>query len=325
MDPSTATGSGDHSSSLVTSEGSSDTLATICVTIGTLVLFLWEVASRTRSDIRTLRSFKSRRLQSYNYSLSRIVTFAYMVTTLIFQAAPLGSCKETLNAANVLYLISVSLTALLLIYRIRTVFLNDKYISTIFGFLCLCVVGGCTTLFPGFTGMASKTSAKHCTISPAIPPYVSAFLIGHLLDTSLVFIFIAARLVERCKMDVGTSHGVGKFVKANFTTVISTGLLQEGQGLYLSTVLLQLVTLILFLLGSSITARVIILPLNLAIFNAAACRVYISSQARKFEEESARRTKIILSLGIAAHHRENSLPYLGGVKITQTVETFQEP
>ncbi|KAF8175790.1 hypothetical protein BJ912DRAFT_988183 [Pholiota molesta] len=321
MDPSTATGSGDHTSSLVWSSGSSETLVPAFFTVGSLAIFLWEITTRSRNDIRILRSFKRQRPQNYTYALSRIFIFAYIAATLVFQTAPLGTCNQALKATAALYLISVSLTALLSYYRIRTVFLNDKYIAAIFGLLWICVVGGSTSLFPGLTG-TTVGATKHCTVSPAIPPYVSTFLIGLLLDTSLVFMFIAARLVETCHWtDVSTSH-VGKFVTANFTTVISVGLLQEEQWLYLSTVLLQLMTLILFLLGTSITARIVLLPVNLTIFNAATCRVYVSSQTRRYEEESARKTKIILARGVAADNRESALPYLGGVKITQTVETF---
>ncbi|KAF8962862.1 hypothetical protein BDZ97DRAFT_1662399, partial [Flammula alnicola] len=141
-------------------------------------------------------------------------------------------CSQVKKATSSLYFVAVLSTTLLFYYRLRTVFLDDWFISAVFGFLGLCVVGGCTTVFPGISGMNIQ-SAKHCTISPLIEPYVSAFLIGPLLDTSLIFIFIAARLVERCRIDFSAKDGLGKFIFVDCTSVLWQGLLQEGQTYYL--------------------------------------------------------------------------------------------
>ena len=96
---------------------------------------------------------------------------------------------------------------------------------------------------------------------------------------------------------------------------------------------MQLVTLILFLLGLSTTARVVLLPLNMSVLTIASGRGYIHAQDRRIKEEKARRMKVFRSLGFESSSSADqvnssketmgsltrSMDMLGGIRVTKTV------
>ncbi|KJA18909.1 hypothetical protein HYPSUDRAFT_190412 [Hypholoma sublateritium FD-334 SS-4] len=292
-------------------------------TAASLVILFWELATRSRDDIRILRSLKGEIVHHFVYGLSRISTLGYLVIMILFEVAPLGTCNGILTASSSLYTVSIVFTTFLFYCRLRAVYASrgDWYIPFLFCLLWLGAIICSVTPFLGLSGVSVGTS-KHCTISPLIKGCVSTALIGPLLDTSLVFMFIAARRAEQCQVDFSASLGIRNFFAVDCVSVLNRGLLLDGQWLYLSTILLQLISLILFLLGPSVTARIVLVPLNLTIMNVAACKVYVLSQAQKFDEEKTRKTKIIQKLGMQIDHGQSDsvLTFFGGIKVTKTVE-----
>lgn len=93
---------------------------------------------------------------------------------------------------------------------------------------------------------------------------------------------------------------------------------------------MQLVTLILFLLGQSTRARIVLLPLNLAVLTIATGRGYVHAQDRRVEEEKARRRKVFRAMGFessdsadrvnaSSETMGSSMDRLGGIRVTKTV------
>ena len=82
--------------------------------------------------------------------------------------------------------------------------------------------------------------------------------------------------------------------------------------------------MVLFLLGPSVAARIVLVPISLAIMNISACRLYILTLTQRIEEERARKAKIIQKLGMRIDRgsgpSDSALTLFGGVKVTKTVE-----
>ncbi|KDR73081.1 hypothetical protein GALMADRAFT_747969 [Galerina marginata CBS 339.88] len=288
-------------------------------TIGSLAVLIWDILSELQRDIQQMHSVEFRPAQKISYILSRITMLAYIFTDAISQTTPIESCTQIHRAMIVLGMIAIPTTALIIFFRIRAVFQRDRFITVIFGVLWLSVVGGSATIITGVS--LESTPSKYCTISQKIAPYYAGSLIGPLLYLCLGYMFISAKLVSAAQMDFSMQLGFREFFIGEFVPVFSKGLLQEGQVFYLSAVIFQLITFIIFISTPTPTRFVLVDP-SLALMNIMACKVYRNSTSK---EERRKIQKLDLpipltyvqsDLLLTGHQSYN----LRGIQVTKTVE-----
>jgi len=144
----------------------------------------------------------------------------------------MGHCMEAHNILSSLYLIAASSTSFLAISRVRFLFSNDRFITSIFILLWALVLGGCSTRI---IGLAAENigPTRYCTFSDPVKLYSSAFLIAPLLYLSTAFIFSAARLASRCRINFSAPNGLCHFIFADCISVVLAGLFENGQGYYM--------------------------------------------------------------------------------------------
>jgi len=293
------------------------------LTVGTLAVFIWELLNVLWYDICVLRSTFEEVLNPTLYVISRATVLGYLIVGSAFQTTPMGYCRQTHTLLTSLYLIAMSSTSFLVLCRVRFLSRNDKFITSTFGLLLLFVLGGLATRIIGIRA-ESIGPTKYCTFSEPITLYASAFLIAPLLYTSTAFIFSAARFASRRKIDFAAPNGFLYFIFADCASVVRAGLLKDGQGYYLSSIVLQLTSLIFFLSSSTAPGKLVLVDCSLVIMNIMVCRVYISDQ--KYREtrsgEKVKKEQVMLGLGLHYHNGLQTSRDFQGIQVTKTVENF---
>ncbi|CAA7262440.1 unnamed protein product [Cyclocybe aegerita] len=257
------------------------------VYVGTLSVLVWDILTHVRQDSRFIFRCPVR-LPSLIYLFSRLISLALVLTVVIFQTAPVAiPCRTLDTIAESFFAVSVALTSLLFLFRVRAIFDRNKYVRAFFSLMWLAVVAAVITPTQGLTGM-NIGPTKYC-IHEKVEMYVGAANLLPLVNDTLIFLAISWKLMQNTH--AASAHPLsGKinlraFLRGDYLPAFSRGLLQDGQVYYLTTITTNLMTVIVFYLTSAPTVyRAMFGIPNEALMNMMACRVYRRTKLAHYKE-----------------------------------------
>ncbi|KAJ3500336.1 hypothetical protein NLJ89_g9846 [Agrocybe chaxingu] len=318
-------------------ELASQVMVSIYILVGSLVVLIWDVLNNLKNDWKLVRNYRIG-APTVAYFVSRWSSIGYLLGGAIFATAPLGNCYTSGKIISTLYAISIPSTSLLFFFRVRAMYLSTgtqgTWVIRFFAFMWLAVLGGSIVSTPGVT--ASNIGTTEYCINSGLKSYVSMSGIIPFANDTLVFLAITWRL-----MDVGAPiEGFGgrkrgvKNVKvagkwelrrtvenglrtglfgANLSR-FTRGLLQDGQVYYMSTVVINVMNLIIYYNESiPIVYRTSLTMPNIMLMNVMACRVF-------------RRTKFGIYRETTVVQNELTLPTISNGASTATdISAAREP
>ncbi|KAF8132233.1 hypothetical protein K438DRAFT_1454634, partial [Mycena galopus ATCC 62051] len=244
----------------------------IYIYVGTLGAMIWDVLSNLHNDYKLLMGHKVG-IATAAYFVSRFSALLYTVISTLYNTYPLKNCPlwGTLEVAA--SSIAVSANSLLFFLRARAIFNRNPYLRGMFCVMWLSVVGSAVAMpFSVFGGNVGPT--PYCTFVSA-KPYASAIGVTLLIHDTTVFLAISWRLFGNSHSDYGFKRNMRAFLAGEYLPRFSKALLKDGQIYYLSTVLINLLNLIMFYNQErSDSYRTMFTVCNVMITNCLACLVF---------------------------------------------------
>ncbi|KAH7929195.1 hypothetical protein BV22DRAFT_1125960 [Leucogyrophana mollusca] len=192
--------------------------------------YLWDLAINLDSDYKLLFCRKVR-YATIAYWLSRIFTFAYVITNLVFQIGHVPNCQALLYGVGACAVLSQSFTALLFFLRVVAIWRGNKRIFALFAFLWMCVTGAMTTI-PAGIGGGHIGPTQQCIDTYVAPCAKVAAIAGFIYD-SAIFVAISYRILTRCIVEDTFKGRVRAFFGGASIPQFSRALLQGGVHYYL--------------------------------------------------------------------------------------------
>ncbi|KIM36345.1 hypothetical protein M413DRAFT_31763 [Hebeloma cylindrosporum] len=241
------------------------------VLAGALAIMCWDILNNLNNEYRLL--FK------YRLSLPTLalVGLGYMVTAALAETTPIGTlirrCEGLELAASWMYVVCISTTSLLFLFRVRAVWNRNKYVIWFFSFMWLGVFGA---LFAAPQAMfaTSTDSTRYCT-SRRAKPFAMAFVIIPLVNDTLVFIAVTVGFVMSTHPEPTLQEGIRTVMYGDYLPAFSRAMLKDNQMYYLATVGCNLLTVVMFYIKSLPGGyRTMFVVPNVMLMNIMACRVY---------------------------------------------------
>ena len=185
----------------------------------------------------------------------RIATIAYCTLALVFQcgckikvfvdvfsriadgfwlAGPVAHCNALLCAIGSCYVVAVSSTSALFFFRVKGVYGNNKYVTTLFGFLWFTLFGLSFLVPPAIKGTHIGTTQR-CIITSVANYAPTPVVLNTIIDT-IVFLAISFRITSYSIVGDTFKTRVQSFWSGDGLPQFSRSLLQGGQ-LYYSFVI----------------------------------------------------------------------------------------
>ncbi|KAF9456735.1 hypothetical protein BDZ94DRAFT_320894 [Collybia nuda] len=245
------------------------------VIVGGLSVLIWDILTHLHSDYRLLTQYKIS-LPTTIYILSRWSTLLLVTAASVFQTAPVDDCVALAKVSCAVYHVAVSSTALLFFLRVRAIYNQDTYITAIFFFLWVAVLGGSLTSVLSLSGVHIGTT-KYCAFSN-FKSYRGAANITVAVFDTCVFVAITWRLSNSQLSILKASSPASKRrfdLFGRYYPAFSKGLLHDGQKYYMAAMLANLLVLILeFVPGVPTPYRSVFLTPTVGLTNILACRVF---------------------------------------------------
>ncbi|TFK50407.1 hypothetical protein OE88DRAFT_1660773 [Heliocybe sulcata] len=240
--------------------------------IASLSGYIWDILLALPQEYALLTRSKIRPPTAV-YFFSRIAALSYIITSTVFQVAPVGSCQALQVALGVCFAVSVPATSLLFFFRIRAVFRRRPFVVAIFAFLWIATLAGSITVPFAITG--GHIGPTNRCINTGVKSFSSVGIIINGVNDSLVFLAISWHLLTSHLVETKWSDRARSFFRGTGFNGLSRSLLQGGQAYYLATVGLNILTIIMILTPSvpAVFHAMFTVP-NVALENAMACRVF---------------------------------------------------
>ncbi|KIJ38706.1 hypothetical protein M422DRAFT_231070 [Sphaerobolus stellatus SS14] len=244
--------------------------------VATCGMFSWDILTNLSNDWRLLTKYRVG-LPTIAYFASRMVAFAYIISSTAFQIGAVGNCQALQVAVGWTFAFGVGLTALLFFFRIQAIFHGERLIVAFFAFTWFATLAGSMTVPFAITG-AHIGPTNHC-INTGVKPFSSVGVIISTVNDTLVFVFISVRLMTTTSyypQHGGFFSRIKAFFRGEDLPSFSRSLLQSGQQYYLITVGGNILTMGMILAPASLPAvfhAMFTVP-NMALANSMACRVY---------------------------------------------------
>lgn len=110
------------------------------IIVGTLGALIWDILGNAAWDIK-LVSHSRIRLPIFCYFISRICSFGQILSSVIYETAPVGQCHIWLRATAILYGLSIGSTTFLFFLRLSALFMQDRCITAFFFIMWMAVLG----------------------------------------------------------------------------------------------------------------------------------------------------------------------------------------
>lgn len=243
------------------------------VFVGTLGAVIFDTLTCIGVDYRLLRDFKVT-LPTVVYFFSRAVTLTYFIFGAIVNTAPVGNCSQIFTVTVWLFAVAIPSTTLLFFFRVRAVYLDNKYVVGAFALMWLGVLGGCITATQNDEATRIGPT-DYCLSVSHRAPAISAAAIIPLINDVLSFCAVTWRLAQNAQIKPTFRTGFKVMVFGHYLPVFSRALLQDGQIYFLSTVGIYILTvMMLYIKGIPPAYSAMLGNPNVAIMNAMACRMY---------------------------------------------------
>ncbi|TFK38697.1 hypothetical protein BDQ12DRAFT_605428 [Crucibulum laeve] len=233
-------------------------------------MFIWDTVINLDDDYQLLFKHKIR-LPTVVYYLSRLaITLACILASLVFQSeCPL------LAIICVSIVLTVSMTSMLFLLRVKAVYHDSKVAVCLFVFLWL-VVLGVSILTPVGLSWTNVGTTQHCNAAaPGNAKYIQCLAIVLLINDTIVFLAISYRVLKFPLIDYSLKSWAKVFFDKGSLPIVSHLLLQSGQYYYLISSCIHILFLVFDLLpGFNAYHGIGIYNTPLLINNVMACIVF---------------------------------------------------
>ncbi|KAH8103799.1 hypothetical protein BXZ70DRAFT_868481, partial [Cristinia sonorae] len=233
----------------------------------TIGAWIWDCLMSLPDELRMFKQFGFG-LTDAVYVGTRVSTIAFILSSFLFQVAPIADCHVLVKFIGWMVAITLPLNCLLFFFRIRALFHGNNIVIGIFFVIWLSTFSAMTAPF-SIDG-AHMGNTRFC-VNTEVKEYGSVgFIVGAVHDT-IVFLTITIKLSTH---SAGGSK-VKAFVSGGGMGSVSRALLKTGQLYYLVTVGMNILTLALILSPTvpPIIRAMFAIP-DLALQNAMTCRVH---------------------------------------------------
>ncbi|KAG7085549.1 hypothetical protein E1B28_003106 [Marasmius oreades] len=236
-------------------------------------MFAWDVLLNLANDYKLIARYPIR-LPTIVYFVSKIATFAFIITSTVFTIGAVGDCQKLQVAIGSCFAVAGPMTSLLFFLRVKAIFNHSLFISVFFGIIWLATLAGSITVPFAITG-SHIGPTDHC-INTGVKAFSSTGVISSTVNDTLVFVFISYRLLADIETDMTLRERFALFIQGKGLPALTRAVLQSGQQYYMFTVGGNLLSLGLILAPTSLPAvfhAMANVP-NLAVSNSMACRVF---------------------------------------------------
>ncbi|KAJ6454643.1 hypothetical protein C8R45DRAFT_846285 [Mycena sanguinolenta] len=209
---------------------------------GTLGAYVWDIGLNLGNDYVLL--FKHRvRFPTIVYFMSRVFTFAFILTSFVFQIAPVENCNALSVGLGVCLVLSQTSTALLFFLRVTAVWYPSKIAYTVFSILWMAVLGaGITVPLGDRAAHIGPTTQCIITITPASTEFA---VITPLINHTAILLAINYHILAHTIVADSSMARLRVFFGGKGLSTLSRALLQSGQHFYLIAVVTHIVILVL--------------------------------------------------------------------------------
>ncbi|KAJ6465894.1 hypothetical protein C8R47DRAFT_1201462 [Mycena vitilis] len=239
---------------------------------GTVGAFIWDIGLNLGNDYTLL--FKHRiRFPTVVYFSSRVFTFAYILTSFVFQVASVKDCAALQLGLGICLVLSQTSTAMLFVLRASAVWHPNKVALGVFILLWLAVLGAGITVPVGIRG-AHIGPTMQC-INTLVPANTEAIAIMGLINDSAIFLAINYRILSHAIVADSLGARLRVFLGGGQLSRLSWALVQSGQHFYLVALAANIAVLVLLKLPDVPAPYHAMLTIPAwALINAMACLVF---------------------------------------------------
>jgi len=266
----------------LSSEMATEVMISRYITVSTLAIYVWDFSNNILNDYNLLSRYRLR-LPTVVYFISRISSLGFIVSTTVFQTAPVNACYQLEKSLGVLFFFSVTSTSLLFFFRTRAVFDRNPWIVAFFAALWLAVVAACLTVIIGVDGV-NIGSSRYC-IDGEVKSYVTMATVIPLINDTCVFFAISLRLFYNSYAGPTLRDSLRVLIFGDYLPMFSKAMLHDGQAYYLTTVTINLLAVIMLFNQSVPTIlRTVFWVPNVLMVNIMASRVFRNTIFGRFRE-----------------------------------------
>ncbi|CAL1710750.1 unnamed protein product [Somion occarium] len=210
-------------------------------------------------------------LSDVAYILSRLLTGGFIMSTFLLLIAPLKDCHAAIKVVSWFAAFALPCNSFLFFIRARGVFYRNQFI--VWGFFALWLTTFASITTP-FSFDAIRLGPTNVCINNIVKRFSAASFVAIAFFDTSVFIAISLKISSYGMAD-DLKGRMKSFLTGNGMGHVSKALLQTGQLYYMTTVVLNLVAMILLLTPSLplVYQGMMTVP-NVALQNAMACRVF---------------------------------------------------
>ncbi|TFK38712.1 hypothetical protein BDQ12DRAFT_98039 [Crucibulum laeve] len=216
-----------------------------CIYVSALAVLVWDIIINLGDDYQLL--FKCAiRPPTAVYYLSRASTLAYMVTSFVIQIGNIGDCQALSTAVGALSSLSVSMTSMLFLLRVRAVYHDSKPVIRLFFVFLWVVVSSMSILLSVVFSGGHVGTTRRCTISIAKNArYIEYSAFCQLANDTVIFSAISYRVLTFPLVHGSLKSRAKYFFGGKSLPTVLHLLLQSGQHYYLMSVCGYIVLLVL--------------------------------------------------------------------------------
>ncbi|KAJ6454664.1 hypothetical protein C8R45DRAFT_915166 [Mycena sanguinolenta] len=266
----------------------------------TLGAYIWDIGLNIGNDYALLFTHRVH-FPTIVYFLSRVVTFAFILTSFIFQVAPVENCDALALSWAICAVLSQTTTAMLFFIRVTAVWHPSKIAYAVFFILWLAVPSASITAPLGVRS-AHIGPTMQC-ITTSVPANIEVAAIIPLVNDTAIFLAITYRILENTiVMDSPVRGRLSVFFGGAGLSTLSHALLQSGQHFYLVAVAANLTLLIAVKLPqlSPVYHAVFTVP-GLSLINAMACLVFRRIKFGHISSDGTSKSRDTTGLGSNFH------------------------
>ncbi|TCD61989.1 hypothetical protein EIP91_007653, partial [Steccherinum ochraceum] len=194
----------------------------------TVGAWTWDLLMSLQEEVRMFRRFRMS-LTDIVYVLARMASLSFILTSLVFQVAPVDNCHALAKAIGWCGACALPLNSLLFFFRIRAVFSQNTPVIAFFFFLWLATFSAISAPF-GVDGTHIGTT-RFC-VNSDVQSFSSAGIVVGAVHDTLVFLAITTRLVMFSLADTWVER-FKAFLSGKGMGNVSRAVLHTGQLYYL--------------------------------------------------------------------------------------------
>ncbi|KAF5329293.1 hypothetical protein D9619_009413 [Psilocybe cf. subviscida] len=266
--------------SLIPAHYARELVTSTYVVIGSLSVFIWDMLCHLRDDHNILTKHRIT-LPTIVYFFSRLSTLLYLIGYTIIQTTPVGHCNIAIRLASAPMIVALPASQFLFFLHVRAIYATERIVVWFFTLLWLSTLASAALGEVSLSGI-NIGPTSYCT--PATLAHVTIGIIVPLVNDILLFLALVARIMGTSTQDVDDTGLRDRFKTAIFGASIprlAKTLLQSGQQYFLSTVIINLATLILYYAdGGNFSLGF----LSVMLMNLMASRLYRKTKLTRYDE-----------------------------------------